>query len=116
MTDYFTLKEECHSIFGQGSKLKGDFFLTGPTHISSIIEGNLTIEDDADICIESVGQFIGTIKCHNIKIYGKFQGTIKASGKVTAYPTATLSGTLFAKDFTFHPGSTINVDGQTYNE
>ena len=115
MSDYIDIKKQDFSFLGTGSKMSGIFHLQGVTHISSSIDGEIFMENQADLCIETNGQFAGNITCHNLEIYGNFKGTIKASGKVTVYPPANLIGVVKAKDLVVYPGATINIDGFTNN-
>ncbi|MCK5074162.1 MAG: polymer-forming cytoskeletal protein [Bacteriovoracaceae bacterium] len=113
MTDYINIKEQDFSFWGQGSKIKGEFHLKGPTLLGSIVEGELVMTDNAPLCVEREGSFKGTVKCHDIEIYGSFEGILQATGRATIYPSATLLGTIRAHDLIVHPGATLNIEGHT---
>ncbi|TDJ09582.1 MAG: polymer-forming cytoskeletal protein [Deltaproteobacteria bacterium] len=101
------------SLFGKGSKIKGTFHLRGLTRLSSIVEGEIIMEDDEDLSIEREGEVKGLIKCFNLNIYGQFDGEVEARGKVTIYPSASFSGKLNASSISIHPGAKINMEGHT---
>lgn len=103
------------SFLGKNSKITGVFHLVGATHLASDIEGELVMENNAKLCIERSGSFKGTIKCHDIEIYGTFDGTLSASGRAIVYPPATLRGKINAQNLIVYPGATLNVDGHTDN-
>lgn len=113
MPDFINIKTQDFSFLGKGSQLKGIFHLKGTTHIASNLEGELYMDDKSDLCIENSGSFDGSVECHNIEIYGCFKGELKASGKVTVYPPATLEGKINAGKLEIHPGATLNMSGHT---
>ncbi|MEC8624278.1 MAG: polymer-forming cytoskeletal protein [Bdellovibrionota bacterium] len=113
MADYINLKEQDFSFFGRGSKLNGRFHLSGSTHVSSLIEGEIIMENNADLIIEKNGAITGEVTCNNIEIYGNYEGTIRASGKVTLYPSAEVKGRVEAMELRIYPGAVLNMDGHT---
>lgn len=115
MPDYIDIQKQDFSFLGKGSKISGVFHLQGPTHMSSEIDGEIFMKDKSDLCIEKSGCFIGNITCHNLEIYGHFEGSIESSGKVTVYPPANLTGKVKTKNLVIYPGATINIDGFTTN-
>ncbi len=116
MADYIDLKEQDFSFFGRGSRLNGRFHLSGSTHVSSLIEGEIIMENNADLIIEKNGAVTGEVTCNNIEIYGNFEGMIKASGKVTLYPSAKVKGRVEATELRIYPGAVLNIDGHTDTE
>ena len=116
MADYINLKEQDFSFFGGGSRLNGCFHLSGSTHVSSHIEGEIIMENNADLIIEKNGAVTGEVSCNNIEIYGTFEGIIKASGKVTLYPSAEVKGRVEATELRIYPGAVLNMDGHTDTE
>ena len=113
MADYINLQEQDFSFFGKGSRLKGSFNLSGSTHISSFIEGEIVMENEADLLIEKNGTIKGKVWFHNIEIYGAYEGVVKASGKVTLFPSAHVKGRIEAKELRIYPGAILNIDGHT---
>lgn len=111
MTDYIKLKDLDFTFFGKGAKMTGSFHLHGPTHLSSIMEGELFMQENTNLCIEKNGRFKGTIHCHNIEIYGKFEGILESTGKITIYPSAFVKGKISSKDLIVYPGAILNIDG-----
>ena len=113
MTDYIKIKNQDYSYYGIGSRLKGEIHLKGITHFASKFEGNIQVEDDADLYIEKDGSINGTINCNNIEIYGNIIGKLTAKGIVTIYPTGKLSGTVDSKNLIVYPGAILNIEGNT---
>ena len=111
--DIIHLKDQNFSYLGKGSKVKGEFYLRGVTHILSHLEGDIVMEDQSDVSIEHEGAVKGSIKCNNLEIYGKFEGDLNSVGKVVIYPTASVSGKVQAKSLTVHPGASLNIQGHT---
>ena len=100
----------------EAQKLKGRFHLSGSTHVSSLIEGEIIMENNADLIIEKNGAVKGEVTCHNIEVYGVFEGMIRASGKVTLYPSAEVKGRVEAMELRIYPGAILNMDGHTDTE
>ena len=74
------------------------------------------MENNADLIIEKNGAVTGEVACNNIEIYGNFEGMIKASGKVTLYPSAKVKGRVEATELRIYPGAVLNIDGHTDTE
>ena len=101
------------TFFGQGSELTGDFSLIGETRISSQIKGSVFMKNDSLLTLEPKAKFIGEIKCHNIDIFGQFDGKISASGKAVIHPGSVVSGEIIAENLIIYPGSVANLRGST---
>ncbi|MBL6991655.1 MAG: polymer-forming cytoskeletal protein [Bacteriovoracaceae bacterium] len=110
--NYDILNQE-FTYFGKDCRLNGIFHLTGKSFISGKVEGQLYIENDADLYIETTGTFEGMINCHNIEIYGHFHGDLNATGRITIYPSAHLKGKIRGQQITIHPGANVNIEGHT---
>jgi cytoskeletal protein CcmA (bactofilin family) len=115
MKEYIDLRNQDFSFFGKGSKISGVFTLKGATHLAGEIEGELHVEDEAELSIDRSGHLKGTINCHNIEIFGEFEGELNSSGKVTIYPPAIICGVINARDLVVYPGAKLNIDGHTNN-
>jgi len=116
MSDHFiNLQEQNFSFLGRGLKLKGEFHLSGIVKIASEIEGTLYIQSPGKITIERNGQITGTIYCHDLEIFGLFEGTIEAEGQVILQPSAQVSGKINTQNITIYPGAIVNIDGNTEN-
>ncbi|EQC45028.1 polymer-forming cytoskeletal family protein [Bacteriovorax sp. BSW11_IV] len=113
MAEYIEIKQQEFSFFGKGSSITGKFNLRGTTRLSSSVEGELTMTDSSDLTIETEGQFLGTINCHNVEIHGRFSGKINATGKVTIFPSAFVKGELIARSINIGPGASVNINGHT---
>lgn len=113
METYIDIPGQKFSLFGQGSRMSGTFKLLGHTRLWSHIEGEIQMQDDSDLCIESEGRVEGTIVCGNLEIYGEVKGEIRSSGKLVIYPTARVQGQIQAANMVIHPGALVNMDGHT---
>ena len=113
---YLNIENENFTFIGQQTTLKGDFSFYGPTFISAKMEGQLSMKDQGHITLELSGSFKGDIQCHDIDIYGSFEGRLKSTGKVTVHPSATINGDLKAKFLNIKAGATLNIDGNTLDE
>ncbi len=116
MEDIINLASQNFSYFAKSSTLIGSFEMSGPTHIASKIEGELFMLNSATLYIERSGNFLGKINCHNLEIYGEFEGTIISSGKVIIYPSAQITGEIQCKNILIMPGSNVNFTGHTIEE
>lgn len=116
MPNYVNLENQQYSYLGKGSFIEGQLVLFGTTHLGSKVNGNIEMKDLADITIELSGSLIGTIKCHNLEIFGSLEGEISASGKVTIHPSATITGQIKAMDLIIHPGSCVNFEAHTLED
>ena len=113
MEQYENIKSLEFTLLGKECNLKGDFSFNGHTRIAGHLEGEISLEDDSILCIESTGSIEGSIKCQDLEIYGQFNGDIKSSGKVTIFPPARVYGSLRAKNLEVYPGAILNLDGFT---
>ncbi|HLE11776.1 MAG: hypothetical protein A2504_15240 [Bdellovibrionales bacterium RIFOXYD12_FULL_39_22] len=113
MEDIINLASQNFSYFAKNSKLIGSFEMSGPTHLASHLEGELFMLSSATLYIERLGVFIGKINCHNLEIYGQFEGTIVSSGKVIIYPSAQVTGEIQCRNLLIMPGSSVNFTGHT---
>ena len=101
------------SLLGKGSKIKGTFIFSGLTRLNSLLEGEIVMETSDDLYIEKDAFIKGNIKCHNLNIYGIFEGTILATGKVCLYPCSQLTGKVNATQLEIHPGALVEFEGHT---
>ncbi len=101
------------SLIGKGSKINGTFSFSGLTRLNSHLEGEITMESQDDLSIEKDAVVIGNIKCHNVNIFGKFEGGILATGRVRIYPCAIFKGKINASQIEIHPGAIIEFEGHT---
>lgn len=113
MKNHIDLHNQDFSFLGKNSIISGEFHFEGPAHIASRLNGDVYMEKKNDLCIERNGHITGTIKCHNIEIYGTFEGTLEASGKIIIYPPANITGKISASDLVIYPGAILNIDGNT---
>jgi len=113
MQDYISIKDQNFSYLGKNSKMSGKFHLSGNTRISCDIDGEITMTDKSDLFIEPCASFIGTIHCHNIEVHGQFEGSLKASGIVSIYPPACVTGDIQCENLLVYPGAILNIDGHT---
>ncbi len=113
MDHLLSIKDQNFSYLGKGSKITGQFQLSGSTRISCHIDGDISMLDESDLYIEPAASFIGNINCHNIEIHGQFEGTLKASGLVSIFPPASVTGDIQSESLEIYPGAILNINGQT---
>ncbi len=114
MSEYINIQQQQDfSFLGEGSSISGKFQLRGTTRLASKIDGEITMHDEADLVIEHAGSFEGELNCHNVEIYGSFKGILKATGKVSIFPPASVEGNVSAKSLKILPGASLNFDGHT---
>ncbi len=104
------LRNQDFTVLGQGSSLTGDFVFLGPTRIAAQVDGTMTMEGMAPLTIERAGVFDGTLQCHDIEIYGLVKGKINSSGKITIFPSATVTGEVKCNDLVVFAGAQLNAD------
>lgn len=101
------------SFYGKSCYMRGQFELHGPVKIQSKLEGEIDHVGEDLLCIEPEGKIAGDIRCHDIHIFGEFEGNIIARGKVTLFPTAIVSGSIQSSKLVIHPGAVLNIKGNT---
>ena len=107
------IKKMDFSFFGKGANLKGIFSLVGTTHLSAHLDGEVIVRDGGRFIIEDEGCLEGTLRGHDVDIFGTFEGTLKASGRVVIHSTAQVSGDIVAKGLVVKPNSQVNVKAHT---
>lgn len=107
------IREQNFSFFGKGSKLNGTFHLKGQTFIACSIEGDVYLDDDSELTIEKTGSISGQLHVHNLKVYGRIEGSIRSSGKVILYPGSSVEGEITAENLVIQPGAIANFKAHT---
>lgn len=101
------------SIFGRNCEVEGNLKLHGDTLISSNLKGTITMIDNGKLTIERDSFINGDIYCNDVEIFGKFEGSIKASGTLIVRSSAIVSGNIQAKRISIYPGAILNIEGHT---
>ncbi len=109
------VKEQSFNKIGKNSTLIGNFHFSGPTFISGEIEGEIKIDDMAQLYLEFGCKMNGKIFCHHLIIAGEFKGEINSTGTVHLYPSANLIGTISCNQLKIEPGAFIEFTGHTIN-
>lgn len=107
------MRDMAFSFMGKGCVLTGKFALKGSTHLASHLEGELIMEDGAQLTIESEGSFEGTLRCRNIEVFGRFEGNLVSDGIVIIHSSAQVNGDIEASHLVIKPGATVNIEGRT---
>ncbi|OIQ17047.1 MAG: hypothetical protein BM556_12590 [Bacteriovorax sp. MedPE-SWde] len=107
------LDNQSFCFFGKNTKINGDLFLEGPSHISSTIEGSITVKENHKLSIEPTGLVKGRLNAYDIDVYGKVDGEIVCHGTLRIFPSATVSGKITAKGLVIQPGASVNMIGHT---
>jgi len=111
--DIVDIKSQKYSFLGENCLITGNLKLSGQTMISSSIDGDIMIEDKSNLQIERSGFVKGSIYCHNLSIYGKVQGIIESTGKITIHSTAKVEGKITAECLKIYPGALVNIEGHS---
>lgn len=101
------------SVVGKNCDIQGDLRFTGDTLLTCTIKGTITVLDHSKLTLERDSHVEGDIYCHDIEVFGNFQGSIRASGKLTVRSSAVLSGNIEAQGISIYPGAILNVEGNT---
>ena len=116
MIDANELRKEELTIIGESNTLIGEFHFAGIIRIHSKIQGILNFDSESTVTLERTSEVNGEINCHDIDIFGKVIGDIKASGVITIRPSAIIKGQISAQNMTIYPGANVNIEGHTLND
>ena len=104
------------SLLGKDSELDGDFNFSGDTLINCKMKGKINIIGEGKLTFERESSFEGNIYCKDIEVFGSIKGTVDASGTMSIRSSASVSGTINAKNLSIFPGASINMEGHTSTE
>ncbi|GAB4010262.1 MAG: hypothetical protein Fur0010_02580 [Bdellovibrio sp.] len=108
-----TIIKREYNLFGRNSKASGNFQFQSITHLSGDIEGEISMLDESPLIIESSAYIKGIIKGKNIEIFGKVEGSIHCSEKLTLHSSAIFSGEIHTANLVIRPGAVVNMDCQS---
>lgn len=109
-------KQLNYNILGTKTGLEGDFKLQGDTIIAGKFNGTITVLDDSKIILERDSVTSGQFFCHDIEVFGKFEGNIQSTGTLTVRSSGVISGKIKAKKMSIYPGAILNIEGETPEE
>ena len=104
------------SCLGRGSAVTGSFLLRGAAHLHAKCEGDVVMEDNRPLVLEDEGVLTGTIKGHDVDIFGQFTGTIHSTGRVAIHGTAVVAGDVESASLVVHAGAHVNVKARTRDD
>ena len=104
------IKKMDFSFFGKGAKLKGIFSLVGTNHLNAYLDGEVVVEDRGHFIIEDEGHLTGTLRGCDVDIFGTFEGTLLATGRVVIHSAARVSGDIKARTLHINPNALVNVE------
>lgn len=107
------LKDSNLSILGKDLLIKGELHIQGIVRLSSHIEGTIMMKEEGELTIERRARINGNLFCHNLELFGEFNGNITATGTVIIRSSAKFKGKLSAKTISIYPGSLVNMEGET---
>ncbi len=113
--DFEAAKKLDFTFIGHHSKLIGQFIFLGPTFLASNLEGEISMDGTAPLRIEKMAIIKGTIRGHDIDIFGEVEGKIISSGKVTIRSTAIIKGEIHCKNLVIHPGANLELEAHSKN-
>ena len=95
---------------GSGSNIVGNLEGAGNYKISGGLFGNIseTSASGATLIVDQDGYIHGDIQYSNLIVIGKINGSIKVSGRIEVYPTATIRGNILYKQLNIHPDAKVN--------
>jgi len=100
------MTDNCDTIVGLGSCMKGEITCKGPSRIAGRIEGDLKGDDRLVIAKEAI--IVGQVSAVEIEIYGEIQGTINATNRIILNETAKIDGDLHSPSVVIEEGAVFN--------
>lgn len=113
MSEYIQLRQQDFSFMGKNSKINGELYMKGTTHIACQVEGNIYMQENSELTLDHESVIKGEVHCHNLEVHGDVQGQIISTGLVTFHPTSHFSGKVSAQRLIIKPGADLNMDGHT---
>ena len=104
------IQNQTFTTIGKSTVIKGEFNFVGTTHLLGELNGVITLAGRSKLVLEIGSKTEAILNCCDVEIYGEFTGEIKASGTVTLFPTAIVSGKIIAKSLEILPGAVININ------
>ena len=104
------IQNQTFTTIGKSTVIKGEFNFIGTTHLLGELNGLVTLVGRSKLVLEIGSKTDAILNCCDVEIYGEFTGEIKASGTVTLFPTAVVSGKIIAKSLEILPGAVININ------
>lgn len=105
-----------YNVVGNLTHFEGELKIKGDTIIAGSFSGTITVLDNAKILIERDAKISAKIFCHDIEVFGQFEGSIQSSGTLIVRSSAQLSGKIEAKKLSIYPGAVLNMEGRTPEE
>jgi cytoskeletal protein CcmA (bactofilin family) len=94
----------------QGVKVEGKIEATGTFRIDTAMKG--TVVSEQKLVIGGHAAIEGEIECNYVVIAGRFDGTIRAKGKVEIQTKAIVTGEIYTPCLLIEPGAVF--DGQCH--
>jgi len=94
----------------KGVKVEGKLECTGTFRIDSSMKGTLVSEDT--LILGEHAAIEGEVIGNRVVIAGRFDGTVRAKGKVEVQPNAIVTGEIFTPCLVIEPGAIF--DGQCH--
>ena len=85
-----TPPDKVNTVIGKDSICKGSLKAKGSIRIDGDMEGDLSTQ--GDVFIGESGRVAAEIKCRNIAVAGRFEGTLDAEGKLEIRSTGIVTG------------------------
>lgn len=105
-----------YNIIGNLSHFEGEIKIQGDTIIAGSFSGTITVLDNSKILIERDAKVSAKIFCHDIEVFGSFEGSIQSNGTLIIRSSAHISGKIEAKKLSIYPGAILNMEGKTPEE
>lgn len=113
LSDPYDIEIIKHSYLAKGGLIKGELYFSGIVHLSSSLEGALTVEESGRLIIEREGAVKGSIRAGYLEIFGTFEGEIYSKGIVIIRPSARVIGSINCDKIVIYPGALLNLKANT---
>ncbi len=100
------LSDKVNTIIGKNTTFNGTINGKDVVRIDGKIEGNISNQND--VIITESGHASAEIRAKNIRIAGRFEGTIEASGKLEIKRTGVVIGTFIANTLLVEDGAILS--------
>ncbi len=98
------------TLVGASTRVSGDLFFTGASHVDGIVNGGVIAEGEGDstLSVSENGEIHGNVQVPNVILNGLVKGDVIASERVELGPTARVIGNVYYNLIEMAIGAEIN--------
>ncbi len=98
------------TLVGASTRVSGDLFFTGASHVDGIVNGGVIAEGEGDstLSVSENGEIHGNVQVPNVVLNGLVKGDVIASARVELGPTARVIGNVYYNLIEMAIGAEIN--------